>query len=89
MIGPDSFQPPTYFFPNQGNPTGPAYQGQPAQRQPTPPSQQPQAGYTSQVVPMATQLVNPIPFSVFQPQRIYNQQVILVSSYLVTVDTQL
>ncbi|CAB4017383.1 Hypothetical predicted protein [Paramuricea clavata] len=80
MVGPDSFQPsavgmqqgvaPTFFFPNQPTPAGPTYQGQPAPRQPTPPLQQSQGGFPSQILPVAAQFVNPATFF----PRIYNQQ---------------
>jgi hypothetical protein len=62
---------PTFFFPNQPTPAGPTYQGQPAPRQPTPPLQQSQGGFPSQVLPVAAQFVNPATFF----PRIYNQQV--------------
>ncbi|XP_028404430.1 cAMP-regulated phosphoprotein 21-like [Dendronephthya gigantea] len=82
MMVSDGFQPtavglqpnvgPTFFFPNQGSPAGPAYQGQPAPRQPTPPVQQPQGGFSSQVFPQ--QFVGQTNFPVFQAPRMFNQQ---------------
>ena len=86
VVGPDSFQvsstgvqqgiSPTFFFPNQASPAGPAYQSQPAARQQTPPLQQPQGGIPSQVIPMAAPFVNPTSFPVFQSPRVYSKQVI-------------
>lgn len=89
MVGPDGFQSstvgmpqgitPTFFFPaNQPAPASPTYQSQSA-RQATPPLQQSQGGFPAQVLPIATQFVQPTTFPVFQPPRIYNQQVTLAS----------
>ena len=89
MLGPEGFQPsvgmqqgvgPTFFFPNQPTTAGPTFQNQPPPRQPTPPLQQSQGSFTSSVPPpMAAQFVTPTNFPVFQPPRVFNQQVILIS----------